>query len=98
MFERATSTVNAKTLAMAQDAKSGRIWCEVCGSDEYIFIERARWRRRQGDGSWDIDYTCTKCDSFYGHLVKDADVTPALMAAMAVARDGAHNDPLSKSP
>ncbi|MGO4384910.1 hypothetical protein [Specibacter sp. RAF43] len=62
------------------------IWCETCGSDEFILIEKARWYRRRGEGMWDIDYTCTNCDSFYGHVVREADTTAALIAAMNAAR------------
>lgn len=89
MLKRVSSKVSEEILAAAQESKNDRIWCEVCGSDSYILIERARWRRRHGDGFWDIDYMCTNCDSFYGHVVKDEEVTPALMAAMVIATNDA---------
>jgi hypothetical protein len=85
MVKKATSLLDDKTLATGKDSKVGRIWCDVCGSDDYILIERARWRRLVDEGSWDIDYSCTNCDSFYGHVVRESDVTQSLMAAMAIA-------------
>jgi hypothetical protein len=97
MRNRGISKVNEQMLAAVEEDPASRIWCEVCATDDHIFIERARWRRRGGTGFWDIDYTCTKCDSFYGHAVKDADVTPALMAAMAVAENGVAAGPETQS-
>ncbi|WP_104086579.1 MULTISPECIES: hypothetical protein [unclassified Arthrobacter] len=84
MSEHDSSKVNDHAPAIAQGSIANLIWCGVCDSDEYVIIERARWYRLEGEGSWDIDYTCMNCDSFYGHVVKEAEVTRALMAAMAV--------------
>lgn len=91
MRNRAMSKVNDQLLATVEEdaAAFGRIWCDVCGTDKYILIELARWRRRHGVEFWDIDYTCTNCDNFYGHVVKDPDVTPALAAALSVATNEA---------
>lgn len=57
------------------------IWCNVCQTDEYVLLERARRRRRNGAGVWDVDYTCMHCDSFYGHEID----VENLNAAMAFA-------------
>lgn len=85
MVKQATPLIDEKTPATVQDSKAGKIWCDACDSDDYILIERARWRRLFDEGSWDIDYSCTNCDSFYGHVVRQSDVTLSLMAAMAIA-------------
>lgn len=85
MTNRITSTTNGSAANSGGDDESAPLWCGVCGTDEYILIEMARWRRRRGTGAWDIDYTCTNCDSFYAHAVADEDITAALIAAMSVA-------------
>lgn len=83
MQKRAIPKADQSVHASVEAATVSRLWCEVCGTDEFLLIEKARWRRRLGEGSWDIDYTCTSCDTFYGHVVKDSDVAPSLFAAMA---------------
>ncbi len=97
MHKQFSLKVDPKLLAGAPESPADRIWCGVCGTDEFILIEHAAWRRHSGRGGWDIDYTCTNCDSVYGHAVRDADATPALLAAMAAARNEAAQDP-AKEP
>ncbi len=63
-----------------------RIWCEACGTDQFVLLERALRRRRHGGGFWDVDYFCARCGNSYGHLVRDVEVTPALMRAMTAAK------------
>ncbi|WP_104086582.1 hypothetical protein [Arthrobacter sp. GMC3] len=91
MVKKAASPTDEQILAIVQETKADGIWCVVCSSDKYILIERARWRHRIAEGSWDVDYTCTKCDSFYGHVVMESVVTAALMASMAAATNDAHS-------
>ncbi|RAN79656.1 hypothetical protein B5P43_12760 [Bacillus sp. SRB_336] len=79
--------MDPKLLEKVEESPDDRIWCQGCGTDEFLLVERARWRRRHGEGLWDIDYFCTKCDSFYGHVVRDAEVTPTLMAAMSAIQN-----------
>lgn len=52
------------------DESAPAIWCDQCQTDEYVLLERARRRRRNGTSYWDVDYTCTHCDSFYGHEIE----------------------------
>lgn len=70
------------------DDSASKIWCETCRTDEYVLLERARRRRRNGVGVWDVDYTCTNCDNFYGHEIKIEDLKPAMaMAIITVIQD-----------
>ena len=87
MDNRCSSKVDPKFLGNVEESPVDRIWCLRCGTDEFILVERARWRMRRGEGFWDVDYFCTKCDSFYGHFVRDAEVTPTFMAAIAAIQD-----------
>lgn len=84
-------TEQGNLLENVQETPADRIWCDACGTEEFILVERARWRRRHDQGFWDVDYVCTRCDSFYGHVVRDQDVTPAVLAAMAAVTTGAGN-------
>lgn len=92
MDKRHLPTEQGNLLENVQETPADRIWCDVCGTDEFVLVERARWRRRHGQGFWDVDYVCTRCDRFYGHVVRDQDVTPAVLAAMAAVTTGAVND------
>ena len=86
MDKQYSSKAHSKLLEKAEESPGDRIWCEACGTDEFVLVERARWRRHHGEDFWDVDYFCTRCDTFYGHLVRDEDVTPALMAAMSAVK------------
>lgn len=87
MDQSESSNVDPNLLKAVEESHADQIWCGVCGTDEFVLVEKARWRRRHGEGTWDVDYFCSKCDSFYGHVVRDAEVTPAILAALAVVRD-----------
>lgn len=71
--------------AMIQDETTYPIWCDHCGTDEFIFIESARRRHWAPADDLDVTYFCSECDAIYGHLVKESDVKPTFMAAMTVA-------------
>ena len=91
MDKQLSPKVDQDLLEAVQESPAERIWCEACGTDEFVLVERARWRRRHGEGFWDVDYVCTRCDRFYGHVVRDEDLTPAVLAAMAAVTAGAAN-------
>ena len=59
-----------------------RIWCDVCGTDEYILIEHAHKRRHHKTSVWDVDYWCTECDSFYGHDIRPETLTTPMAYAI----------------
>jgi hypothetical protein len=87
MEKRGSSEVDPNLLGKVEESPAARIWCQRCGTDEFVLVERARWRRRHGEGVWDIDYFCTNCGSFCGHVVRNAEVPRTLAAAMAAVRD-----------
>lgn len=66
---------------MDSDSASN-IGCNVCQNDEYVLLERARRRRRNGAGVWDVDYNCMHCDSFYGHEIDVDDLNAAMAFAI----------------
>lgn len=78
------TTIDHHLLAANAAPAAGRIWCAECHSDEFILIEQARRRRNHGADIWDVDYTCMKCENFYGHLVDGIDVSDEFLAAMAL--------------
>ncbi|SEE18762.1 hypothetical protein SAMN04489740_0841 [Arthrobacter alpinus] len=61
---------------------TSNIWCNVCQTDEYILLESASRRRRNGSGVWDVDYTCMHCDSFYGHEIEIEDLNASTAFAI----------------
>ncbi len=70
MLKPARSKLDPSVLDAIRAKETDLIWCTVCHSDEYVLLERARRRRRNGLGVWDVDYTCMSCDSFYGHEIE----------------------------
>lgn len=70
MLKQVKTKPDPKVLEIIQTGATDRIWCDECGTDEYVLLERARRRRRNGIGVWDVDYTCMNCDCFYGHEIE----------------------------
>lgn len=58
------------------------IWCDICQTDQYLLLERARRRRRNGESVWDVDYICTNCDRFYGHEIEIEDLNATMAFAI----------------
>lgn len=58
------------------------ISCGQCKTDAYILIERASRRKRKGLVIWDVDYTCTNCDNFYGHEIRPEALSKAMVHAL----------------
>lgn len=82
MLKKATTKPDPQIMDAIQAEKSGRIWCSVCDTDEYVLLERARRRRRNGSGVWDVDYTCMSCDNFYGHEIEIEDLNATMAFAI----------------
>lgn len=59
--------------AMDRDDDAADPWCSVCGTDEYLIVEDlepALDIDLSGHPLWNISYSCSECDSFYGHLTR----------------------------
>jgi hypothetical protein len=62
MEKQLSPKFDQRLLEAVQETPAERIWCEACGTDEFVLVERARWRRRHGKGFWDVVYLCTQGD------------------------------------
>ncbi|ALV44874.1 hypothetical protein MB46_04485 [Arthrobacter alpinus] len=82
MLRQAPTKPDPHILATIEADASDRIWCDECHTDQYVLLERARRRRRNGAGVWDVDYTCMHCDSFYGHEIEIDDLNAATAYAI----------------
>lgn len=48
-------------------------WCIECGTDEYLIVEdlqAAVDADPSGRPLWNISYSCSECESFFGHLTR----------------------------
>lgn len=70
------------TSASAAGSVAGAIWCPGCRTDAYILIEQAGRHKRRGEVMWDVDYTCTNCDNFYGHDIEPEALSKAMVYAL----------------
>jgi hypothetical protein len=59
--------------AMDGDDCAADPWCTECGTDEYLIVEGlepAVDADPSGRPLWNISYSCSECESFYGHLTR----------------------------
>ncbi|AIY00909.1 hypothetical protein ART_1310 [Arthrobacter sp. PAMC 25486] len=74
-------------------ASKQRIWCEVCDTDEYILIEHAHKRRHHKASTWDVEYSCTECETFYAHdIFSETLTTPMAYAIIAIVQRSGQGD------
>ena len=81
-----STQVDRRLVSAVEEDPASRLWCDACATDEFLFIESVRRRHWAPPGIVDVTYFCAECDGFYGHLVNEADISPRLLAAMAVDR------------
>jgi hypothetical protein len=86
MMHNKTLRADQRLVSAAEEEATGRLWCDACGTDEFLFIESVRRRHWAPPGFVDVSYFCAECDGYYGHLVNEDDISPRLLAAMAVDR------------
>jgi hypothetical protein len=82
MFKQSTTKPDPHIMDAIQIGVTDSIWCDECQTDAYVLLERARRRRHNGEGVWDVDYTCMQCDSFYGHEIEIEDLNAATAFAI----------------
>lgn len=82
MLKPVSTKPDPQIMAKVQAPATERIWCDECQTDQYILIEEARKRRHHGESTWDVDYTCTNCDSFCGHEIQTETLTTPMAFAI----------------
>lgn len=82
MLKQSKTTSDPHVVETIQTEEPERIWCDECDTDEYVLLERARRRQRDGSRVWDVDYTCMNCDSFYGHEIEIEDLNARTACAI----------------
>lgn len=68
-----TAESAAQYSAMDGDEGVANPWCPVCGTDDYLIVEELEPAvdvDLSGHPLWNISYSCSECDSFYGHLTR----------------------------
>lgn len=73
------------------------IWCDSCGTDAHIVVESARRPHWAPCNFLDVTYFCTKCNSLYGHLVKETDLDGSLMPPLRVFGNPPRNERLGRT-
>lgn len=66
-------------------------WCTQCGTDDYLIIESVE--PAVGDDAaefLEISYTCSECDSFYGHPVRHSSVRARQLKSDSTAAQYLH--------
>ncbi len=58
---------------------SSRPWCDACGTDTYLFIDRVGASRAAPGQALEIRHTCVECGGYYAHDVGTESLSPVVL-------------------